>query len=140
MHHRHVLCVAVGDCGDRSELTNPVRGEQRSNAPEPAVTISRVTGVQLIRTPGPPDSRVIGDMVEQGPTVITRYREDMVDTELDEPVDEVITDPIAARGHCGSSCSVGSLAEARAIRRPAKPDSPDAHTTQPLSADTADPR
>ncbi len=96
MHHRHVLGVAAGDRVDGAELADAEGRAQGSHAAHPPVPVRGIPGVQLVRAPGPPHRRVVGDVVEHREGVVARDPEHAVDAQLGQPVDEMVGDPVAA--------------------------------------------
>ena len=70
-------------------------------APIPAkagIAVSRVTGVQLVSTPGPGQGGVGDDVVEEGQCVVPGHPEDMVGSGLRQTVSQVVGDRVGRRG------------------------------------------
>ncbi len=94
--HRQIFRVRAGNRADRTELTDAVGGADGPDTANAGISVGRVGGVEFVAGANPVDVGMRNDGVLYGEREITRHTEDVGDTDVLEPAEDILDD-----GWCG---------------------------------------
>ena len=90
-NEREVFTVSSGDRVEHTEPTDGESNNARADATGPRVAVCGVASVELVTAANVGETRLGDEVVEKSEVKVTRDREYVRDTDLNEPASEVAT-------------------------------------------------